>query len=112
MVNNQTGRLPFSKFYPEVARKMYMDVPIGSGLIQNYMEDSVVLNGTGSATAGSTVTIPHGLSNTPTDVMLTAQASGFLWLVTSAGAPNGWDSTNIYVATSVASLPFLAKVEV
>jgi hypothetical protein len=112
MVNNQTGRLPFSKFYPETARKMYMDVPIGSGLIQNYMEESVVLNGTGAVTLGDTVTLAHGLANTPTFVALTPLASGSVWLVTSDEAPYGWDSTNIYAATSVASLPFLAKVEV
>ena len=29
-INQSQGRLPFSKFYPEVARKMYMDVLMAS----------------------------------------------------------------------------------
>ena len=92
---------------------MYMDVALESGMVQNYMEDSVILNAVGSATVGSTVTVAHGLTSVPSFVTLTSQASGMAWLVTTvSGAPEGWDATNIYVATNVASLPFLAKVEV
>lgn len=103
--------LLFSKFYPETKQRMVMDVPLQDGLVTNAMTNSVILTGAGAATVGATVTLAHGLAETPSFAALTPLASGEVWLVPQAsGLP--WDGTNVYVATNVANLAFMAKVEV
>lgn len=105
------NKLLFSKFYPETRQRMVVDVPLQDGLVTNAMTNSVVITGQGSATAGATVPVPHGLATTPSFAVPVALGSGFAWLVPQNGGA-AWDATNVYVATDVASLAFTVKVEV
>lgn len=104
-------KLAFSKFYPETALRMVIDVPLADNLVTNAMENSVILTGTTSATIGTAVAVPHGLTTIPAWVNLAALGSGVLYFEPQ-GNGLGWDETNIYVVATVASLDFLAKVEV
>ncbi len=101
----------FSALYPMTRTGVQGDLVMDMALPQGSVTFNNLLNNNGSgatsATVGDVTAIPHGFGTTPNFVTLTPTSNGVVYLQAS----DPFDSTNIYVLGSAASLTFQWKVE-